>query len=402
MIDADLIVTGASEVRTCAPGIGDGPTGRIERGALAALDGRIVWVGKEDDLSKEVRLGNDGREHQADGKAVVPGFVDAHTHLVFAGSRREEFSARASGKPYSPRGILDTVSATRAASRDELLHLAMARADLMLAHGTTTAEAKSGYALEIDGELTLLEVLAEVHSLHAIDLEITFLGAHALPDDFEGRADDFVDLVCDMVPVVASAARWCDVFCDVGAFSPEQSWRILEAGKSVGLAPRIHANELASSGGASVAAAVGAASADHLIHADASEARSLAKAGTVGVLCPITALGIGKFPDASMMRQAGMTLALSCDLNPGTSYSENIQLAIAIATRSMRFSAEEALLAVTSAPAVSLRREDVGRLVPGCLADVVVLQGDSALDLGYHAGVNLASLVIKRGVPVGG
>lgn len=401
MIRADLVVAGASEVVTCDPSMGEGKSGRIERGAVAIAGGKVAWVGRERDLAQEVATDGATVEVDASGRAVVPGFVDAHTHLIFAGERREEFAARAEGRAYEAQagGIFNTAAATRAATTQELLRLTLDRAGLMLRHGTTTAEAKSGYALDAAGERRLLEILNEVDRAHALDLEITFLGAHAVPDEYRGRPDEFVDLVCEMLPVCAPLARWCDVFCDLGAFTPEQARRVLEAGKAAGLAPRIHAGELGPSGGAAVAAEVGAASADHLLFLEEAEAKALAAAGVTGVLCPATALGLGRFPDVAMMREQGMTIALASDLNPGTAYSESLQFAVAVATRAMRIGPEEALLGITRGGASALRRSDVGRLSPGCLGDLVVLAGDSALDLGYHAGINLVDLVIKRGVP---
>lgn len=397
---AHLVIHSASEVRTCDPALGEGDTGLIRNGAVAVAGEFISWVGRTEDLQNEVSSGYDTINIDASGKTVIPGFVDAHTHLVFAGDRREEFSVRAGGQRYEAGGILQTVVSTRAASTADLIALSMKRADTMLAHGTTTAEAKTGYALDLDGERKLLEVLAEVNKSHDLDLEITFLGAHALPPEFEGRSDDYIDHVGEMLDDLSMMARWCDVFCDVGAFTPDQSKRVLELGKRHGLSPRIHANELAASGGAGVAAEVEAASADHLIHLDEQEAKALAAVGCVGVLCPVTALGLGLFPDTVMMREQGMTIALASDLNPGTAHSENIQLAIVIATRAMAMTPEEALLATTRSPALSLRRDDVGRISPGLLADIAILSSDSALDLGYHAGVNLVEQVIKRGVTI--
>lgn len=398
MKEATLVVTGASEIRTCHPEIGEGPTGRIERGALAADGERIVWVGEGSDLATEVEITDDTVTIDVPGRAVVPGFVDAHTHMVFAGTRPEEFAARAAGRPYEAGGILVTVEATKAASTDDLLEATRSRADVMLAHGTTTAEAKSGYALDEEGEARLLEVLTEIHETHLLDLEITFCGAHAIPSEHADDPDAFIEAICEMTPRLAERARFADVFCDEGAFTPDQSRRVLKAGLEAGLIPRIHANELAPSGGAAVAAELEAASADHLIHLTEEEAKALARAGCVGVLCPATALGLGRFPDAAMMLEAGMTLALASDLNPGSAYTENLQFAVDIATRAMGMGPEEALLAITSGAADSLRRDDIGRIVPGCLADLVVLASDTALDLGYHAGVNLAEMVVKRGV----
>ncbi len=396
MIKADLLIIGASEVVTCDESLGEVGTGRIERGAVAVAGETIIWVGPQSELRDNVSINPDALLIDANGTAVIPGFVDAHTHMVFGGTRREEFAARAEGQPYDTGGILQTVDATRRASREELLNATMTRGRVMLAHGTTTAEAKSGYALDAEGELRLLEILGEVHTKGTLDLEITFLGAHALPPEYHST-DDFVGAFAEMLEVCAPAARWCDVFCDFGAFTPEQAAAILKAGKELGLIPRIHANELGPSGGTDVAVSVGAASADHLLHLTPLQARNLARAGCVGVLCPTTALGLGRFPDARMMRAEGMTIALASDLNPGTAYGENLQFAIAIATRAMGMGPSEALMASTRGAAASLRRDDIGRIAPGCLADIVVLGTDNHLDLGYHAGVNLVTSVIKRG-----
>jgi imidazolonepropionase len=271
----------------------------------------------------------------------------------------------------------------------------------MLSYGTTTAEAKSGYSLDVDGEIRLLRLLNEVHSTHAIDLEITFLGAHVVPPEFEGRDDDYVTLVCEeMIPAAADLAAWCDVFCDKGAFTPVQSRRVLEAGKANGLAPRIHANELDHSGGASVAANVGAASADHLLYLRPGEAKALAVAGCCGVICPTTAMSLGRFPNVALMREVGLRIVIASDLNPGMDPYGNLQFGAAIAIRMMGFGPEDALLAITAGGAAALRRDDIGRVAPGCLGDLVVLGSDSVLDLGYQAGANLAWLVIKHGAPV--
>lgn len=383
---------------TCDPEFGEGVAGVIPNGAFASLGGEIVWVGAEVDLPKRFAAPN-AIEMDVQGRAVVPGFVDSHTHLVFAGSRREEFAARARGEPYEAGGILTTVEATRKASSEDLLELARERADAMLRHGTTTIEAKSGYALDLQGEIGLLEVLNELAESHPCDFDITFLGAHVVPPEFDDRPDDYVALVCDkMIPAAASLARWCDVFCDEGAFTPVQSRRILEAGKAAGLMPRIHANELGASGGASVASNVGAASADHLIHLRPGEARALTLAGVVGVICPTTAMTLGKFPNADLMRESGMKIAIASDLNPGMDPSGNLQFAIAVAVRMLGFGPEEALLAATAGGAAALRRDDVGRLAPGCNADAIVLDSDSLFDIGYLAGANLAATVLKRGL----
>lgn len=389
---ADLIITGAAEVVTCR----DRSCGRIKKGAVAVRGEKVIWVGPESEMRGQVSITPQTDHIDAEGRAVTPGFVDAHTHLVFAGERRDEFAARAEGLAYEAGGILKTVADTRSASKDELVKLAMGRCDEMMLYGTTTAEAKSGYALDVDGEQRLLKVLAEVDRLHAMDLEVTFLGAHAVPD---GQGSDaYVDLVVnEMTPRCAQYAKWCDVFCDVGAFSPEQAKRVLDAGSKAGLGLRIHANELASSGGATVAAQVGAASADHLLFLDRKEADALARAGCVGVVAPTTALSLGRFPDVNLMREAGMTVALASDLNPGMAPVGNLQFAMAIATRAMKMSQDDVLLAVTFGGAAALGRIDIGRIAPGCIADLLILETESSRDLGYAAGANLVSQVIKRG-----
>jgi imidazolonepropionase len=395
---ADLVIVGASEVNTCVPSLGEGASSRIVRGAVAVRGETIVWVGEETDLHSSVEMLRGATEIDAGGGAVIPGFVDAHTHLVFGGTRRDEFAARSAGQPYQAAGILDTVEATRKASTEDLTALTRDRARMLLEYGVTTAEAKSGYSLDVEGERRLLEVLTDIDRTEAIDLELTFCGAHAVPAEFEGRPDDYIDLVCDeMLELCTPLAKWCDVFCDVGAFSPAQAKRVLEAAKAFGLAPRIHANELGSTGGARIAAETGAASADHLLFLRPSEARALASVGCVAVLAPITALGLGRFPNVRLMKNAGLQIAIGSDLNPGAAPSANLQFALGIATRSIGMGPLEALVAATYGGASALRRDDIGRLAPGCLADVVVLSTESAKDLGYHAGVNLAELVIKRG-----
>lgn len=394
---ATLVIRDIGELATCDPVVDTDELGVIEDAMIVVSGDRIAWVGPEEDLPEDIDMDDDTEEIEAEGRAVIPGLVDAHTHLVFGGTRREEFAARAAGDPYDAGGILTTVKATRQTDHEELVDLTTERAIEMLIHGTTTAEAKTGYSLTADGELGLLRVLNEVNESQPLDLEITFLGAHAVPEEFEDDAEGYVDLVCEVIPLSAQMARWCDVFCDIGAFSPDQAWRILEAGKASGLLPRIHANELASSGGVDVAASVGAASADHLLYLHPQEARNLAAKGCVGVLCPATALSLGRFPPAKMMKSEGMSIAIASDFNPGTAYCENLQFALAIATRTMGMGTEDALLAATRGGAAALHRTDIGRLAAGCLADIVMLEADSYLDIGYHAGINLASMVVKRG-----
>ncbi|HVL81484.1 MAG TPA: imidazolonepropionase [Actinomycetota bacterium] len=382
----DLVVRNCSEVVTCDPSCGV-----VESGAVAITDGRVTWVGPDGEAPVALE------ELDAAGRAVVPGLVDAHTHLVFAGERREEFAARASGRPYEAGGILTTVDATNAATDDDLLEGVLRRLDHLLAHGTTTVEAKSGYALTTEGERRLLQLLAEADRRHPVNLEITFCGAHAVPPGTD--PDAFVEGVAEeMTPVCAPLARWVDVFCDQGAFTAEQSRRVLRAGREHGLEVRIHANELADSGGVELACELAAASADHLLFVLPEQASAMAAAGVTGVLCPVTALSLGRFPDARMMREAGMTLALGSDLNPGMAPDAHLQLAIAIAVRTIGMDPTQALAAATAGAAASLRRPDIGRLIPGSRADLVILASDSHLSLGYEAGANLADVVVCGGV----
>jgi imidazolonepropionase len=342
----------------------------------------------------------------AGGQAVLPGFVDAHTHLVFAGDRADEFAARLRGVGYEEAlaaggGINRTVRETRAASDAELEAAADRRLALAARHGTTTLEAKSGYGLTVEDERRSLEVLARVAARSPVEVVPTFLGAHLVPEEYAGDRAGYLDLLeHEMLPACAPLAEFVDAFCDRGALTVEESRRVLAAGARHGLKGKLHANELGSTGGAALAAELGCVSADHLLYCEPEEAVALAAAGTVAVLLPGTSflLRTGRAAPVQVLRDAGVTMALGTDCNPGTCYCESMQLVIALACVHGGLTPEEAVLAATDGAARALGRGGrVGRLAPGAACDLVVLAGRSYLDLAYHLGVNLAQLVVKGG-----
>jgi imidazolonepropionase len=361
----------------------------------------IVWVGREAELPQAVDLAPDGLDVDAEARCVLPGFVDAHTHVPFAGSRAAEYGERLVGVTYGEilargGGINVTVQATRQASEEELARLASRRYDSMLRHGTTTAEVKSGYGLTVADEAKQLRAAATPHALRR---ELTFLGAHFVPPEYAGRPDDYIRLVCDeMIPVCAPLARWCDVFCDEGAFTVDQSRRVLLAGRAAGLSLRIHADELARSGGSLLAAELGCASADHLIHATWEEIAAMKAAGVVAVMLPGTSYTLGvEFAPARAFLEAGVTVALASDFNPGTCDCENLQMMISLACQGMKLTPDEALYAATAGGAAALRRDDVGSLEVGRRCDFSVLVAASRTELPYHFGVNLVGDVVIGG-----
>jgi imidazolonepropionase len=337
--------------------------------------------------------------------------VDAHTHLVFAGDRAEEFAARLRGVGYEAAlaaggGINRTVRDTRAASDAQLEAAAAGRLATALAHGTTTLEAKSGYGLTVADERRSLEVLARLAGRSPVELVPTFLGAHLIPEEFAADRDGYLDLLeHEMLPACAPLAAFVDAFCDRGALTVSESRRVLEAGARHGLRGKLHANELGSTGGAALAAELGCVSADHLLFCDEREAGALAAAGTVAVLLPGTSflLRTGRAAPVQVLRDAGVTMALGTDCNPGTCYSESMQLMVALACVHGGLTPEEALLAATDGAARAVGRGGrAGRLAPGAACDLVVLAGRSYLDLAYHWGVNLAAVVVKAGTVAAG
>ena len=362
-----------------------------------------MYVGSELD---SIELAPNAVRIDASGCLVIPGFVDPHTHIVYAGDRRHELQRRLAGATYAEiaaegGGILSTVAATRAASEDELLVSARARLDEMLACGTTTCEAKSGYGLTTDSELKQLRVLRALDASHPIDIVPTFMGAHEVPPEYRGRRADYVTLVTDeMIPRVANdgLARYCDVFCDQGAFRPEEATTILEAGRRVGLTPRIHADELAPSGGSLVAARLAARSADHLVFVNEAGANALARANVCAVLLPTAAfyLKLGRFAPARMLIERNVPVALATDINPGGGFSPSMPFAMTLACFEMGMTLEEALVAATVNAAWSLDAADTsGSLQPGRLMDAVLVKGDLA-EL-VRVGAAAIRIVIKRG-----
>jgi len=399
-VAADFVLRGAGELVTMSAPPAEG-LGVIAGGALAARDGVILWVGREADLPQAVDLAPDGLDVDAEGRCVLPGFVDAHTHVPFAGSRAAEYGERLAGVSYGEilargGGINVTVEATRRASEEELARLAHLRYDSMLRHGTTTAEVKSGYGLTVADEAKQLRAAATAHPLRR---ELTFLGAHFVPPEYAGRAEEYIRLVCDeMIPACAPLAHWCDVFCDEGAFSVAQARRVLIAGAAAGLSLRIHADELARSGGSLLAAELGCASADHLIHATWEEIAAMKAAGVVAVLLPGTSYTLGiQFAPARALLEAGVSIALATDFNPGTCDCENLQMMISLACQGMKLTPDEALHAATVGGAAALRRDDIGSLEVGKRCDFSVLHAASRTELPYHFGVNLVGDVVVGG-----
>jgi imidazolonepropionase len=354
------------------------------------IDGaQIAWVGE----SRHVPEGVEGPLVDAAGRAALPGFVDSHTHLVFAGDRAEEFAARMAGAPYAAGGIRASVASTRAASADELRTLAALRRREALRAGITHVEIKSGYALDVEGERRLCEVASELTD------DVTFLGAHLLPAEYEHRADEYVDLVCgEMLTACAPFARWIDVFCERGAFDADQSRAVLDAGRRAGLGLRVHANQLGRGPGVQVAVDAGAASADHCTHLSTADVEALSCTDTVATLLPATDFSTRQpYPDARRLLDAGATVALATNCNPGSSYTTSMSFCVALAVREMRMSMEEALAAATLGGARALRKGDRGRLSPGARGDAVILAAPSYAHLVYRPGVPLIAGTVVGG-----
>ena len=396
----------------------------VKEAALAVRRGQVVDLGSQTELE-----GRYAAEEVVDagGRAVVPGFVDPHTHAVWAGDRGGEFEQRLAGATYmeimgAGGGILSTVRATRAASVDALVAETQRRLDRMLAHGTTTAEVKTGYGLTLDDERKLLDVIALLDEQHPIDLIPTFLGAHAVPPEYSGRTDDYVDLIVeDMLPDLAyvvytvtpedgptyqqRAASFCDVFCERGVFDVPQTRRILEAAKVHGLDLKLHVDEFDPMGGTTLAVELGAVSVDHLVRTGDEELRLLAASTTLGVVLPGTPFGLGStyFAPARRLIDFGGAVALATDLNPGTTWCESMPMMMALAARYLRMTPAEALTAATLNAAHALRLgRRLGALAPGYQADFLILDAADYRDLTYHYGTNPVAAVYKRGKRVAG
>jgi len=387
------LITNIGEIATNDPALGDGsPLGVLRDAALVIEDGRVAWVGPSASAPA-------ADEHfDAGGRAVIPAFVDSHTHLVFAGERSAEFAARMAGEPYTGGGIATTVAATRAATDDELRAHTRALAGELLASGTTTFEIKSGYGLDVATEARILRIAREFTD------ETTFLGAHVVPAEYAHDRAAYVDLVCgEMLTACAPLSRWIDVFCDEGAFTGEEARRILEAGIAAGLLPRLHGNQLAHGPGAALAVELGVASVDHSTFLTDADVEALAGSDTVATLLPAAEFSTrSPYPDARRLIDAGVSVAIATDCNPGSSYVTSMPLCIALAVREMRMTPAEALHAATAGGACALRRDDIGRLSPGAWADIALLDAPSYLHLAYRPGSQLVSRVWKRGIAVVG
>ena len=378
--------------------------GIIRDGAIAIKDGKIMALGKTSEIREKYTA-----EHiiDAEGKLVTPGLIDSHTHLVFAGSREDEFELKLKGASYleilqKGGGILRTVAETRKASLEQLVRLGKERLNLMLMHGTTTVEAKSGYGLSTEDEIKCLEAIRKLDAEHPIDVIPTFLGAHAIPAEYAGKTEEYVKLVIEkMIPAVAERklAEFCDVFCEKGVFSIEHSRKILLAGKKYGLEPKIHADEMSWLGGAELAAEIGAVSAEHLLYASEDGIKALAKSGIIAVLLPAASfsLMLGKYADARKMISEGVAVALGTDFNP-ICWVENMQFIIALACRMMKLTPAEALAAATINAAHSMKRANlIGSLEIGKKADIVVFNVPNHRFLAYRFGVNMVDKVVKNG-----
>jgi imidazolonepropionase len=383
-----VLVDNVGELVTNDPSWGD-ELGVVRNAAVAIDRERIAWIGS----SKDVPEGVDGLRIDADGAAVIPGFVDSHTHLVFAGDRTAEFDARMRGEPYAAGGIRTTVAATRAASEEELRANAARLRSEALSTGTTSIEIKSGYGLSVADEVRCLRVAS------AFTDDVTFLGAHVVPPEFADDPDGYVDLVRGaMLETCAPLARWADVFCEQGAFDEDRSRAILMAARDKGLGLRVHANQLGPGPGARLAAEFGAASADHVTYLTANDISVLADANVVATLLPVADLSTREpWPDARGLLEAGAAVALATDCNPGTSFTTNMPIVVALAVTAMRMTPAEALWSATAGGARALKRDDVGTLRPGARADLVVLDAPSYVHLAYRPGVPLVRHVIAAG-----
>ncbi|MBU8859164.1 MULTISPECIES: imidazolonepropionase [unclassified Micromonospora] len=383
-----LLVDHIGELVTNEGRPGD-PLGIRREAALLIEDGQVAWVGSARDAPAA------DRRIDAGGAAVLPGFVDSHAHLVFAGDRAAEFAARMAGEPYTGGGIRTTVGATRAASDDDLrATVGRLRAE-MLRQGTTTVEIKSGYGLNVADEARSLRIAAEFTE------DTTFLGAHVVPAEYADRPDDYVGMVCGpMLAAAAPYARWIDVFCERGAFDADHARAILACGQAAGLGVRLHANQLGPGPGVRLGVELGAASVDHCTHLTDADIDALAGSETVATLLPGAEFSTrSPYPDARRLLDAGVTVALATDCNPGSSYTSSMPFCVALAVREMRMTPAEAVWAATAGGAAALRRTDVGRLTQGARADLIILDAPSHLHLAYRPGVPLIRQVLHNGVP---
>ncbi len=416
MIQADCVVSGCRELVTCAGpvpkrGAALSDAAAVRDGWIASRAGRIVFVGTEEEFQRLVALEDGAVRIDGGGLVGLPGFVDAHTHLPFGGDRSSEFSLRLKGWTYQQlaaqgMGIKTTVRATRAASADDLTAACLERLDRMLLHGTTTAEAKSGYGLNLDDELKQLAVIAAAGRRHPIDLIPTFMGAHEVPEEYRSNKEGYIDLLIhEILPAVRhqGLARFFDVFCEEGVFSVEDSERLVQAGAAAGLGIKIHADEFAPLGGAELAARAGAVSAEHLISVSEAGIRALAASGTVAVLLPGVSFFLrqDKRAPARALIDAGAAVALATDFNPGSSMTESMPFILQLGVFTLKMNVEEALNAVTANAACAIREDrEAGRLEPGLKMDLALFDVPNYLHLAYHMGDRQAVHVVKKGRPV--
>ena len=390
-----LVVTGISTLVTNDVSLERGKLGIINNAALVVGDdNKIAWTGESVNLPREFA----SSAINVGGRAIIPGFIDIHTHLVFGGDRANEFEARMSGKTYSAGGIRTTMTATRAATTESLTNNARRLAEEALNTGTTTLEVKSGYGLSVTDEARSLQVASTITS------ETTFLGAHVVPP--ESKIDEYVNLVCgEMLTQCAPNAKWIDVFCDHGAFDVDHARAILSAGAKAGLGMRIHANQLQHGGGVQLGVELGVATCDHCTHLNDADISALADTNgrTVATLLPTAELCTrSKFPDARRLIDAGITVALASDCNPGSSYTTSMPLVISLAVLNMNMSCDEALWSATAGGAAALRRTDIGSLHIGAQADFALLNCSSHVHLAYRPGVKLVDAVVRKGECVAG
>ncbi len=417
-MNGNLIIKNASQLVTCSgfkakKGSQMQDLHVIENGTVTIEDGIIRSVGTTQDVlstdtASYVQKGFEVID--AAGHAVLPGFVDSHTHFVFGGYRAEEYSWRLSGMPYMEimkrgGGIFNTVAATRRTSKETLIESGKKRLDSMLAFGVTTVEGKSGYGLDADTEIKQLEVMETLEKSHPVDIAKTFMGAHAVPEPYKGKEDDYIDFMIEAVmPVIADRhlAEFCDVFCEKNVFSIDQSRRLLRHAGQLGFKLKLHADEIVPLGGTELAAELGAVSADHLLYASDKGIAAMAQAGTVATLLPATAFSLKEpYARARAMIDAGCAVALATDFNPGSCFTESIPLLFALATLYMGMTTEEVITALTLNGAAALNREaSTGSIDVGKLGDVILLDSPSYHFLSYHIGVNIVEKVIKKGIPV--
>jgi imidazolonepropionase len=386
-------------------GAGMNDLGVLTDAAVVCRDGRVTWAGSMQD--PDLPDPGDIPVVDVEGRVVLPGFVDSHTHMVFAGSREEEFAQRSRGSTYAEiaragGGILSTVRATRAASKRDLKRAAARHMAAMLRHGTTTVEVKSGYGLTTPDELKMLEAIGELRDEEMIGVVPTFIGAHAVPPEYAGRAADYVRLVVEeMIPLVGRRrlAEFCDVFCEDGYFGPAESATILTAGKAAGMKLKLHADELGASGGAELAARVGAVSADHLEHVSDAGIAALRESGTVACLLPGVSFFLGHgYAPARRLIDGGAVVAIATDFNPGSCMSYSMPLMLTIACTQMRMTPEEAIAAATLNGAAALGMGDrTGSIEPGKAADLIVADARDYRTLAYHFGVNHITMTVKNG-----